>query len=533
MAFVFKVGKIALGFALLLILCSVMAWISEFKMASATGPIYIRADGNVEGTDKILRLGDFYTFTGDLSGSIVVERDNMVLDGAGHVLLVDGDLGVGVDIRDRSNVTVKNLTIKGALGRCGILLINAVNCKVIQNNIIDNFIGIEMTGTSSRNRITENSIKNNSVGMEIYSVNPGFGNIISKNEVVNNSFGMQIKDFLGTEVIGNNVSFNVYGLGLGLGSGSIAKNNVMNNNTYGFRAFNIQRERSLGISIVNVDVDASNTVNGKPIIYWVDQHGKTVPAGVCYVALIGCTGITVKNLDLGGNVEGVFLGSTVNSTIIGNRISKCLFGVNIDSSYNNTISGNIITENENGIHLRWGSFGNVIQGNYITANSATGMYLADSSDNKIIWNHVANNKIGIYTEYCGTNIIHHNNLINNTKQWDDIGFTPWPIALPISRSVWDDGKEGNHWSDYNGADAYGDGIGDTPYIVGQDNKDRYPLINPIAIPGFSDKENLPKNSTNWANLEAWFLLAAALIMLVIILGAVIYRRKRRSPNKMR
>ncbi|MCS7096724.1 MAG: hypothetical protein N3F10_07525 [Candidatus Bathyarchaeota archaeon] len=36
---------------------------------------------------------------------------------------------------------------------------------------------------------------------------------------------MQVKDFLRTEVTGNNVSFN--GLGLGLGSGSIARNNVM------------------------------------------------------------------------------------------------------------------------------------------------------------------------------------------------------------------------------------------------------------------------------------------------------------------
>ncbi|MBC7129790.1 right-handed parallel beta-helix repeat-containing protein [Candidatus Bathyarchaeota archaeon] len=523
----FKVGKIALGFILLLLFYSVIVSLSEIERVEASGAIRIRADGNIDGTDKIQRVGDVYTFIDDVSGSIVVERDNLVLDGAGHVLLVDGDLGVGVDLRDRSNVTVKNLTIKGALGRCGILLINAVNCKIIGNNIIDSFVGIEMTGTSSRNRIAENRIKNNSVGMEIYSVNPGFDNIISNNEVAYNSFGMQIRDFIRTEVIGNNISFNVYGLGLGLGSGSIAKNNVMNNNTYGFRAFNIQRESGLGISIVNVDVDTSNTVNGKPIIYWVNQHGKTVPAGVCYVALIGCTGITVKNLDLGGNVEGVFLGSTTNSTIINNRISKCLFGVNIDSSSNNTISGNIITENENGIHLRWESFGNIIQGNYITANTATGIYLADSSDNKIVWNHVADNKIGIYTEYCGTNIIHHNNFINNTKQWDDIGFTPWPIPLPISKSVWDDG-EGNYWSDYNGTDADGDGIGDTPYMMGEDNIDHYPLMNPIGIPEILFEENPSDNITEWTSLDVTLLVTAALIGLVTILSATIYIRKKRS-----
>ncbi len=501
-------------------------------MVNASEIIYIRADGNIEGTDKIQRVGDVYTFTGDVSGSIVVKKDNLVLDGAGHVLLVDGDLGVGVDIRDRSNVTVKNLTIKGALGRCGILLINAVNCKIIRNSIIGNFIGIEMTGASSRNRITENCIKSNSVGMEIYSVSPGFDNIISKNEVANNSFGMQIKDFLRTEVIGNNVSFNVYGLGLGLGSGSIARNNMMDNNTYGFRAFNIQRERGLATPIINVDVDTSNTVNGKPIIYWVNQHGKTVPADACYVALIGCTGITVKNLDLGGNVEGVFLGSTTNSTIINNRISKCLFGVNLDSSSNNTISGNIITENENGIHLRWGSINNIIQKNDITANNATGIYMADSSENKIIWNNIADNDRGIYTEYCGINVIHHNNFVNNTKQWDDIGFTPWPIPLPISKSVWDDGREGNYWSDYNGTDKDGDGIGDTPYMVGEDNIDRYPLMNPIAIPELPDEETQHDGSIDWTSLNTKLLVTAVLIVLAAILGATFYRRKRWSSSKM-
>jgi len=366
--------------------------------------------------------------------------------------------------------------------------------------------------------------------MEIYSVKPGYDNVISNNEVTNNSFGMQIKDFLNTDVSGNKITSNTYGLGLGLGSGSIARNNVMDNNTYGFRAFNVQRERGLDTPIVNVDVDDSNTVNGKPIIYWVNQHGKTVPAGVCYVALIDCTGITVKNLDLGGNLEGVFLGSTTNSTITNNRLSKCLFGVNLDASSNNTISGNIITGNENGIHLRWSSLNNLIQGNDITANTATGVYMADSSENKIIGNNIANSDRGIYTEYCGTNIVHHNNFVNNTKQWDDIGFTPWPIPLPISISVWDDGQEGNYWSDYNGTDADGDGIGDTPYIVGKNNTDRYPLMNPVTIPEFP--EEYGPRTPDAEPFPATLVIASVVVVAVVGLGLLVYLKKYYKGGKL-
>ena len=479
--------------------------------------INIKTDGSIEGTNKIQRDGDTYLFTGSITGSIVVERDNLVIDGAGYVLLAEGDSSVGVDVRNRKNVTIANTVITGFLGRCGILLISSTDCNIIRNQFNDNFIGIEMAGNSSRNKIAENFIKNCGVGMEIYSVRPGFDNTISENVVANSSVGMQIKNFVNTSIVGNRIISNTFGLGLGVGSDSTAKNNLMINNTYGFRAFNVPA--------VNVDVDTSNTVNDKPIIYWVNEHDKTVPADVCYVALIGCTGITVNNLDLGGNLEGVFLGSSTNSTITNNRLSECLFGINFDASSNNTISGNTITGNENGIQLRWSSLNNTIRGNDITANTVIGVYLADSAENKVLENNIANSDRGVYTEYCGTNIIHHNNFVNNTKQWWDIGFTPWPIPLTISISVWDDGKEGNYWNDYNGTDANGDGIGDAPYMLGTNNTDRYPLLKPAAIPEVpGDGETIEKA------FPATYFLASVVAAISVGLGLFVLFRKRKALN---
>jgi hypothetical protein len=77
------------------------------------------------------------------------------------------------------------------------------------------------------------------------------------------------------------------------------------------------------------------------------------------------------------------------------------------------------------------------------------------------------------------NILYHNSFINNTRQVYDCECTDPHTIQHLN--IWDNGSEGNYWSNYNGTDADEDGIGDTLYPVSSDDVDTHPLMSPLTV----------------------------------------------------
>jgi nitrous oxidase accessory protein NosD len=137
--------------------------------------------------------------------------------------------------------------------------------------------------------------------------------------------------------------------------------------------------------------------------------------------------------------------------------------------------------------------GTVITDNIIR-DTQYGVNLYEFTCNNLITENIfINNGNGVKIEFdtAVNNTLYHNNFANNTA----------PVAVHTTApNTWDNGypSGGNYWSDYIGVDLYSgpyqnetgsDGIGDTPYVMKENNTDRYPLIRPWKWPLVGDVNN--------------------------------------------
>ena len=160
----------------------------------SSGTIFINQNGSVDPSSApIHRSGETYSFTGNVNSQIVVETDNIVLDGAGYMIQGSGS-GVAINMTC-SNVTVQNVNIiNWAAGILGVFNNNTIkdssitqcNCGIqiyaqyyviLSNDVEHNVNGI-LIGQGGLNFVAGNNITNNDVGLYLYD---------SDNEIVQNN----------------------------------------------------------------------------------------------------------------------------------------------------------------------------------------------------------------------------------------------------------------------------------------------------------------------------------------------------------
>jgi parallel beta-helix repeat protein len=404
---------------------------AKFISASpaAENTVYIRADGSVEpSTAPIQRAGNVYTFTEDIYDSIVVERSNIVLNGAGFTLQGTGaddyrpsyepDFSQGMFqytvppdpyvTPDSNNtgiyscaekLTIKNLRITEFW--CGIELEYSSDNCIVENEITGNTQGVWIH-SSSNDTIAGNTVSDNKQGITLTT---SHDNVHGNSIISNSEYGIKLA-WSFNNISGNTIASNRYGISLEHSSHNVFKNNSFSKNNRVF--YNPRWPFPEYIQ----DMDTSNLADGKPIYYWINKQDMTVPADAGWVALINCTRIKIENLNLAFGQE-LLLIKTTHSTVTRNVMAHNDVCIYLEESSDNTISGNTLTDSYYGIQLEHSS-DNHISHNNVTGNTQ-GIFLDSSSENSIHGNDVTRNNRGIELSVSTSNIISGNNLAANAQ----------------------------------------------------------------------------------------------------------------------
>jgi parallel beta-helix repeat protein len=381
----------------------------------------------------------------------------------------------------------------------------------ISNSIFSNNYEAMVLNNSNYSNIVNCSFQNNSGGIEIVSTENNLVSdcLFTQNDVAIGSFQSNNNSIVNCEFIDN--WFATYFLGFtnatfvnnsflnnrgGLSQvypGSIMRNNTFLNNTinlilpdFGFNPDD------------KIDIDTSNTINGAPVYYFSNLRDMEISLNtgyeeIGYLAIVNSENISINNLTLRNNGQGLLLVNTTHSKIDNVSFFDNARGiVLVGSSYIQINDCNFIND-WTGILLIKNSDNNTIQNCQIINNSKMGIWLSRSSNNAVNNCNISEGKFGIWIgggenntiKKCnithqnenGTyissnrNKIYYNNFISNGIHAFDRG----------SENQWDDGKVGgNYWDDYEGLDdgsnggTAGDGIGDTnlPHL----GLDHYPFM---------------------------------------------------------
>jgi parallel beta-helix repeat protein len=206
----------------------------------------------------------------------------------------------------------------------------------------------------------------------------------------------------GVNISGFTIQHGIHGLFIA------SNNNIINGNIICNRSANYTSVKGI------ILLGAYNIITGNTIC----KHGGR------YGHVIGVWGFnnTITGNTIFYNPEGIYIRG-LNNTITGNTIFDHTWqSILIHLSSNNTVTNNNITNSHhNGIHVEK-SFNNYIICNNISSNTLNGIYFQESYNNIVTGNNISNNNEGLvffYNSY--NNTITGNNIFDNLYNGINLG----------------------------------------------------------------------------------------------------------------
>jgi parallel beta-helix repeat protein len=339
-----------------------------------------------------------------------------VFDCKGHEIEGDGT-GSGILLSNDNN-TIKNCVISNFNDA---IRLRYANLNVLKENTLVNNkeFGIHFTG-SSENLITENSIENNWHGIDVYSSSQN--NNITNNALDSNEVGI-IDVLSGKNTITDNYVTNSSSDGILLywnSDYSIVENNTVENSN---RGITVKASRNCEIY--------GNALNSNDIGVALVPRSEAERTSDTMVE---------RNQITNSGEKGIYLESTSFNKLIDNSIIDYQSGIYLKVSPNNSIVSNTVSCEEftdycelypgavercrgNAIEL-WNSSLNNITGNLVSQNY-DGIRLMDSSNHNVVLDNVveSSDHTGIRLNWESLNPVKYNNITNNAVHHNSEGIS--------------------------------------------------------------------------------------------------------------
>jgi parallel beta-helix repeat protein len=327
--------------------------------------------------------------------------------------------GDGVRIVGSSSSGISGSTIENNAEH-GVYFTDSDDNLINDSHILDNIgHGIQSDGTSKRNSIINNSIINNSVG--IYLTGNGNNNFTDNNVSENSGDGIRTGSDIG-QSDSNTIRNNTILANGGNGVMFISNDNDLSENT-------ISENHYFALYFVdwnyNNSIWRNNTANGEEVNYYHNEQdiiieSKYLPAynvsNVGKITLIGCTNITIKNSELSNNIKydghGIFLWDSNNNSLTNNTISNNCNGILLHESSSNNITDldTISPSDQRGALFESNSDYNYLIDSNLTATELYGVQLTSSDTNTITDTTISSgDQYGLLT-----NSAHYTTLANVT-----------------------------------------------------------------------------------------------------------------------
>ena len=167
--------------SLLILVClltSVLVFVQTVHAQTDSGQskITINADGSINpATAPIVQAGNTYTLTGNIEGTIEIERSNVIFNGGGYTItnplsnsltyLTPIGWSPGIEVQNESNIVIRDTDFNNSI--TGINIVNSSNVTFTDNYVREATDGIAVS-TCSGLRIVNDLISNFSNAIAFY-----------------------------------------------------------------------------------------------------------------------------------------------------------------------------------------------------------------------------------------------------------------------------------------------------------------------------------------------------------------------------